>query len=133
MRKIYLIIIIIFGQIVGLSQIDYRPPPKCYIVNNLETNQPFDLVSSLLDIKIKSKKNNEIIFLLDKTLYFYKNILWRIEYKNKYILCKYDINNIYLDDDVKVYFDGKNTNITNISIYNRILLENKKEVNNEKQ
>lgn len=123
MKIIYLTIIILFGQIIGLSQVDYRPPP-CYNINELQPNQPLDLVSSILNIKLVSKKKNEIFYLKDKTLYAYKNILWRIEYKNTYIICQYN-NNIYLDNNIKVYFNGVNTYITDIDIYKRILLDNK--------
>lgn len=113
------IFLILIFSIVSNGQDIYKPP--CYEKDNVIPGQVLDLVLAELNLNLKINKKFDIIYLEDKSLYIYKEIVWRIEYKNIKLNCKYEKNQYY-DNDIKVNYDGQNTSVTDINIYSRLLL-----------
>lgn len=110
---------------VSLSQtISIKQP--CYVVNNIIPGQTYDYVFASLGISnIKPTKTSELFFINDKIIYVYREVVWRIEYKNIKLNCNYDFDNKFNVNNIRVaYTEDEGTSVTDMGIYFRLLVDN---------
>lgn len=126
MRSIRLIILVLIltfntlGQAILISKED----KVCYIVDNLQVGTMIEQVESVLGKKLNIKKDFETIYLDNKTLFFYKGILWRIEkqYNKSEIVLP---DSVHWHDDIKIVIENNKMAITDIYIWRTLVNNNK--------
>lgn len=119
--KYLLIILLSMISIRAQPEVISTSEPQCYIVDRIRIATLVNDVEGSLGIIIKIKKDFDIITIDDKTLYFYREILWRIEVKNRKLDCQFDKYGVYWDDCIRVIKSNNVISITDTYIWGLIV------------
>ena len=124
---------------VDIQIVESNPKSECDIYNNVKVGQilphTFAALGKKLTLSKKELDRRHNYFVVDKwiTIYSYKEIVWRIEYKGLRLPChyQYDSNSNtqrYLTPDgtIVVIYDPSDgtTYVTNLPIWYRVIMEN---------